>query len=126
MTPPTWLDAHGRRRPTLACWTCGREDSRRLVVNGDPAAPTAARLRAPEPRRANALRGRAQCETLPVWRAAFLRPPARLTTVRFTPEVGRVELNRHRVTFRTIPARLHAWLRRIDQWIAYANSVVEE
>ena len=25
MTPPTWLDAHGRRRPTLACWTCGRE-----------------------------------------------------------------------------------------------------
>jgi hypothetical protein len=62
----------------------------------------------------------------PVWRAAFLRPPARLTTVRFTPEVGRVELNRHRVTFRAIPARLHAWLRRIDQWIAYANSVVEE
>ena len=25
MTPPTWLDAHGRRRPMLACWTCGRE-----------------------------------------------------------------------------------------------------
>src|SRR5262249_42106111 len=25
MTPPTWLDAQGRRRPTLACWTCGRE-----------------------------------------------------------------------------------------------------
>jgi hypothetical protein len=25
MTPPIWLDAHGRRRPTLACWTCGRE-----------------------------------------------------------------------------------------------------
>src|SRR5215470_11306146 len=25
MTPPTWLDAAGRRRPTLACWTCGRE-----------------------------------------------------------------------------------------------------
>jgi hypothetical protein len=23
-------------------------------------------------------------------------------------------------------ARLHAWLRRIDRWIAYANSVVEE
>src|SRR6185436_5585369 len=21
MAPPTWLDAHGRRRPTLACWT---------------------------------------------------------------------------------------------------------
>jgi hypothetical protein len=25
MTPPTWLDAHGRRCPTQACWTCGRE-----------------------------------------------------------------------------------------------------
>jgi hypothetical protein len=25
VTPPTWLDAFGRRRPTLACWTCGRE-----------------------------------------------------------------------------------------------------
>ena len=27
MTPPIWLDAHGRRQPTLACWTCGREVS---------------------------------------------------------------------------------------------------
>ena len=25
MTPPTWLDAAGRPRPTRACWTCGRE-----------------------------------------------------------------------------------------------------
>jgi hypothetical protein len=25
MTPPTWLDAARRRRPTRACWTCGRE-----------------------------------------------------------------------------------------------------
>ena len=25
MVPPTWLDAAGRLRPTLACWTCGRE-----------------------------------------------------------------------------------------------------
>src|SRR5215471_17905968 len=25
MTPPTWLDAQARRRPRLACWTCGRE-----------------------------------------------------------------------------------------------------
>jgi hypothetical protein len=24
MTPPTWLDAGGRRRPTRARWTCGR------------------------------------------------------------------------------------------------------
>jgi len=22
---PTWLDATGRRRPSRACWTCGRE-----------------------------------------------------------------------------------------------------
>ena len=25
MSPPTWLDAQDRRRPTQACWTCGRE-----------------------------------------------------------------------------------------------------
>jgi hypothetical protein len=25
MVPPAWLDAHGRRRPPPACWTCGRE-----------------------------------------------------------------------------------------------------
>jgi hypothetical protein len=25
MTPPTWLDAHGRGQPSLACWTCGGE-----------------------------------------------------------------------------------------------------
>ena len=25
MTLPTWLSAAGRRRPTRACWTCGRE-----------------------------------------------------------------------------------------------------
>jgi hypothetical protein len=62
----------------------------------------------------------------PEWRAAFLRPPARLTTARNTPDLGRLGLDGPRVTFRTIPARLHAWLRRIDRWIAYANSVVKE
>ena len=31
-----------------------------------------------------------------------------------------------RLTFRTITARLHACLCRIDDWIAYANSVVDE
>jgi hypothetical protein len=62
----------------------------------------------------------------PAWRAAFLQPPARLTTARTTPELGRLGVHGARVTFRTIPARLHAWLRRIDRWIAYANSVVEE
>jgi hypothetical protein len=25
MTPPTWLDVHGRGRQTLAYWTCCRE-----------------------------------------------------------------------------------------------------
>jgi hypothetical protein len=61
------------------------------------------------------------------WRAAFLRPPARLTSVRGTPELGRVGIGAGAtVHFRTVPARLHAWLRRIDRWIAYANSVVEE
>ena len=25
MTPPTWLDRIGRKRPRPACWTCGRE-----------------------------------------------------------------------------------------------------
>jgi hypothetical protein len=25
VTPPIWLDAAGRPRPTRACWTCGRE-----------------------------------------------------------------------------------------------------
>ena len=28
--------------------------------------------------------------------------------------------------FRTTPTQLYAWLRRIDRWVAYANSVVEE
>jgi len=60
------------------------------------------------------------------WRAAFLRPPPRLMTPQSTPELGRLELDGPRITFRTIPARLHAWLRRIDRWIAYANSVLEE
>jgi hypothetical protein len=60
------------------------------------------------------------------WRATFLRPPARLTTVRNTPQLGRVGLVAATVHFRMGPARLHAWLRRIDRWIAYANSVIEE
>jgi hypothetical protein len=62
----------------------------------------------------------------PVWRAAFLRPPPRLTGPRSTPDAGRVYLHGSTVYFRTAPRRLDAWLRRIDRWIAYANSVVEE
>jgi hypothetical protein len=43
-----------------------------------------------------------------------------------TPEVGRVALHGTTVHFRTAPRNLGAWLRRIDRWIAYANSIVEE
>jgi hypothetical protein len=59
------------------------------------------------------------------WRAAFLRPPATLTTARFTPKLSRLGLEGARVTFRTTPSQLHQWLRRIDRWVEYANSVVQ-
>jgi hypothetical protein len=55
------------------------------------------------------------------WRAAFLRLPAALKTIKRTPELGRLDLHGHRITFRTIPTQLHAWLRRIDRWIALAK-----
>jgi hypothetical protein len=60
------------------------------------------------------------------WRAAFLRPPARLVTATASPELARLGLDRDRVFFRSPPSRLHYWLRWIDRWIAYANSVVAE
>jgi hypothetical protein len=60
------------------------------------------------------------------WRAAVLRPPPRLMTPLSTRELGRLELDGPRITFQTILARLHAWLRRIDRWVAYANLVPEE
>lgn len=60
------------------------------------------------------------------WRAAFLSPPIRLKTARATPELGRVGLDGARVVFRTTPSRLQFWLRWIDRWVAYANSVVPE
>ncbi len=62
----------------------------------------------------------------PVWRAAFLRPPAHLTGAKSTPDFGRLSLQGATVYFRTAPRRLEGWLRRIDGWIAYANSIVEE
>jgi hypothetical protein len=65
-------------------------------------------------------------EPSPVWRAAFLRPPPRLTGPKSTPDVGRINLQGAVVSFRTAPRRLEGWLRRIDAWIAYANSIVEE
>jgi hypothetical protein len=62
----------------------------------------------------------------PEWRAAFLRPPTRLTSARYTPELGRLGLDGATVIFRTAPHRARHWLRRIDRWVQYANSVVEE
>jgi hypothetical protein len=62
----------------------------------------------------------------PAWRAAFLRPPPRLMTMQYTPDLGRVGLTSGTIHFRTIPARARFWLKRIDRWIEYANSVVEE
>jgi hypothetical protein len=60
------------------------------------------------------------------WRAAFLRPPPKLLTREYTPELGRVGLAWESIHFRTTPTQLEGWLRRIDLWIAYANSVVKE
>ena len=62
----------------------------------------------------------------PEWRAAFVRPPGRLTSARYAPDVGRVTVQKAGIQFRTAPAEVADWLRRIDRWIAYANSVVEE
>jgi hypothetical protein len=62
----------------------------------------------------------------PAWRAAFLRPPLALRNALYTREVGRLMVPGARVIFRTGPPRLRQWLRRIDRWIVYANSVVAE
>jgi hypothetical protein len=75
---------------------------------------------------ADPLRGGTQWRASSAWRAAFLRPPPALTTAKYMPGRGWFGIEGPRITFRTIPARLHAWLRRIDDWIAYANSVVAE
>src|SRR5262245_49613761 len=60
------------------------------------------------------------------WRAAFLRPPPALKTVRITPESCGLGGDGTGVTFRATLLQLHQWLRRIDRWIAYANSVMVE
>ena len=60
------------------------------------------------------------------WRAAFLRPPPALTTADYTPDIGRVAIHGRTVHFRAARQHRGGWLRRIDQWIGYANSVVEE
>jgi hypothetical protein len=53
------------------------------------------------------------------WRVAFLRPPSYLTGTQATPEVGHVSVHGLTVQFRTDPRRLHSWLGRIDEWIAF-------
>jgi hypothetical protein len=60
------------------------------------------------------------------WRAVFLRPPPALTTADYTSDIGRVAIHGSTVHFRAAPQHHGDWLRRIDQWIAYANSIVEE
>jgi hypothetical protein len=60
------------------------------------------------------------------WRATFLRPPPSLTKSRSTSDVARLYLHDATVSFRTAPQHLQTWLRRIDRWIAYANSIVAE
>jgi hypothetical protein len=60
------------------------------------------------------------------WRAVFLRPPPALTTADYTPDIGRVAIQRGARCISAAPQHRGDWLRRIDQWIAYANSVVEE
>jgi hypothetical protein len=60
------------------------------------------------------------------WRAAFLRPPPSPITGDRTPEVGRAAIHGGTLHFRTMPRHLGGWLRRIDRWNAYANSIVDE
>jgi hypothetical protein len=55
----------------------------------------------------------------------FFSPSGEALTPQSTPELGWLGFDGPRITFHD-SARLHAWLRRIDRWIAYANSVVEE
>jgi len=43
-----------------------------------------------------------------------------------TPDSGRVAIHGSTVHFRAVPRDRDDWLRRIDRWIAYANSIVEE
>ena len=62
----------------------------------------------------------------PAWRAAFLRPPLALTTADHTPDIGRVAIHGRTVHFRAALRHRGDWLRRIDQWIGYVNSIVEE
>ena len=57
----------------------------------------------------------------PAWRACFVRPPARLTSTRYAPDVGRVTGPQNAGTSGRSRPEVDAWLRRIDRWIAYAT-----
>ena len=61
----------------------------------------------------------------PPWRAAFLRPPTKADERQYG-RARSVGLSRATMHVRTAPPRARFWLRRIDRWIAYANSVVVE
>ena len=58
----------------------------------------------------------------PEWRAAFVRLPGRLTSVRYAPDVGRVTVQKAGLNFRTAPAEVDGWLRRLDRWITRIRS----
>jgi hypothetical protein len=81
----------------------------------------------------DAIEGRDTLDEVELWagpslqsRAAFLRPAPSLITADRTPEVGRVAVHGVTLHFRAAPRHLPAWLRRVDRWIDYANSIVEE
>ena len=61
---------------------------------------------------------------VPVWSPSFL--PSLIAWQTDTPDIGRVAIHGRTVHFRAAPQHRGDWLRRIDPWIAYANSVVEE
>jgi len=44
----------------------------------------------------------------------------------YTPDIGRVAIYGRTVHFGAAPQHRGDWLRGIDQWIGYANSIVEE
>lgn len=53
------------------------------------------------------------------------RSPSLITGDR-TPEAGRVAIHGATLHFGAAPPHLTEWLRQVDRWIGYANSVVAE
>jgi hypothetical protein len=96
------------------------------MAHGDPRLPGPPHVVTPTPGNQTVYEVTLGAAPSLAWRAAFLRPPARLTSARYTPELGRLGLTGATVHFRTAPHRVRFWLRRVDRWVAYANSVVEE